>query len=183
MYDTMRRKYYWPIMYGDVEHYVWNCRSCAQVDGTLTKSQTKLQLFPATAPFEELAIDLVGPLPKTRNGKKHILVITDRYSKLSRATAMAQVTAPYIASVMLNTWIFPYGIPDSILTDNGPQFIADFFEHLCAILGVKRVPITAYHAQTNGQTERYNQTLERRLRHYVNDHQDDWDTFVPSYNH
>ena len=80
--------------------------------------------------------------------------------------------------MFLNHWVFPYGIPNTLLTDNGPQFIAEFFEFICAVIGIKRLAITAYHAQTNGQTERYNQTLEKRLRHYVNEHQDDWDLYV-----
>ena len=81
---------------------------------------------------------------------------------------MEKTDAPNVAAAFLNNWVFPYGIPKSLLTDNASNFIAGFFNFICAVIGVKRVPITAYHAQINGQMERYNQTLERRLRHYVN---------------
>lgn len=178
MYDTLRRQAYWRLMYSDVENYVANCTSCAKMQGTLTKHQSYLKLCPATFPLQDVAMDLVGPLPKTKDGKRYVLVITDRYTKLARAVAMSKTTAPHVSSTFLSHWVFPYGVPTSVLTDNGPQFIAEFFEFLCATIGVKRVAITAYHAQSNGQTERYNQTLERRLRHFINEHQDDWDRFV-----
>ena len=134
--------------------------------GTLRKHQSKLKLFPATYPLEDIAMDFIGPLPRTKNGKRYILVMADRYSKLSRAVAMKETEAPHVAAAFLNNWVFPYGIPKSLLTDNAPNFIAAFLNFVCTIIVVKRVPITAYHAQSNGQTERYNQTLERRLRHY-----------------
>ena len=65
-----------------------------------------------------------------------------------------------------------------VLTDNGPQFAAKFFEAVCIINGIKHVFTTAYHPQTNGQVERFNKTLAARLRHYVSEHQKDWDEFV-----
>lgn len=65
-----------------------------------------------------------------------------------------------------------------MLTDNDPQFIAQFFRYVCAILGIRRIPITAYHPQSNGQTERYDKSVAARLRHYVPDHQTKWDLFV-----
>ena len=82
-------------------------------------------------------MDLVGPLPKTRSGKRFVLVMTDRYSKLARAVALSKTTAPHVAAAFLNDWVFPYGIPNTVLTDNGPQFIAEFFEFVCATIGTK----------------------------------------------
>ena len=114
-------------------------------------------------------MDLIGPLPTTTAGKRFILVITDRFTKLARAAATSETTAAHVAALLLNNWIYPYGIPKSILTDNGPQFICDSFKFICSALGVRHLPITAYHAQSNGQTERYNQTLERRLRYYTDE--------------
>ena len=65
-----------------------------------------------------------------------------------------------------------------MLTDNGPQFAAKFFYAVCALLGVRNYPTTAYHPLTNGQTERLNRTLAQRLRHYVEEHQRDWDEYI-----
>ena len=91
---------------------------------------------------------------------------------------MAHTQAPHVARTFFNDWVGPYGPPSFLLTDNGPQFVAKFFAAICLLLGVKQHTITAYHPQTNGQVERYNKTLVSRLRHYVADHQRNWDEFV-----
>ncbi len=150
MYDTLRKDFYWPLLFNDVEDYVSNCVSCAKTRGTVRKHQSTLKLFPSHYPLQDVAMDLVGPFKKTRSGKKFILVITDRYSNLTRSVSMAKTKAPDIAAAFLNNWVFPYGVPNTVLTDNGPQFIAEFFEFVCASIGVKRIGITAYHAQSNG---------------------------------
>lgn len=72
----------------------------------------------------------------------------------------------------------PNGIPDSILTDNGPQFTAKFFDLFCTKLSAKNLTTNTYHSQTNGQTERFNRTLVTRLRHFVSDHPNDYDYYV-----
>ena len=106
------------------------------------------------------------------------MVITDRYSKLARAVPLDTSNTDTVADAFLGMWIYPYGVPDYLLTDNGSQFISEFFERICAALGTTHLRTTAYHPATNGQAERYNRTLAQRLRHYVSEHQDDWDDFV-----
>lgn len=108
------------------------------------------------------------------------MVITDHYKKLAREISVAETLAAHVASVFMNNWVFPYGIPRSLLTYNAPIFISRLLKYVFTVLGVRKVAITAYHAQSNGQTERYNQTFERILRHYVNEHQNTWDQFVQS---
>lgn len=72
---------------------------------------------------------------------------------------MSQTTSSHVSSVFMSNWVFPYGIPSSVLPENGPQFIVEFFKFICATIEVKRIGITSYHAQINVQTELYNQTL------------------------
>ena len=69
-------------------------------------------------------------------------------------------------------------MPDTLLTDNGPQFTAKFFESVSGMLGIRYVLTTAYPPQTYGQAERFNRTLVARLRQYVSEHQRDWDDYV-----
>jgi transposase InsO family protein len=61
-------------------------------------------------------------------------------------------------------WAYVYGPPVSLLTDNGPQFTAKFFQAVCSELGIRKIFTTAYHPQTNGQVERYNRTILASLR-------------------
>ena len=83
-----------------------------------------MRLFPATEPFAAVAIDLLGPLPRTPEGYEYILVICDRFTKVTRAVPLRDITALDGLSAFLDTWVASYGIPDSVLSDNGPQFAA-----------------------------------------------------------
>ena len=178
MYYTLGREYYWPHMASDAFSTLRNCTSCAATCRTLVKNQKDLKLIPAAGPLEFVAMDLLGPLPKAAHGNQHILVITDRFSKLTRSIPLRTTTASVVANAFLDNWVYVSGAPRYVLTDNGPQFAAKFFDAVCALLGLRHYLTTAYHPQSNGQTERFNRTLVQRLRHYVEGHQRDWDDYV-----
>lgn len=178
-YNTMRREYYWRNMMADIQETVRRCVSCAKTRGTTRHHQKKMKLFPSAGPLEFVAIDILGPLPVSTSGNRFVLVVTDRFSKLTRSIPMKMTTAVKVAEQFVEQWIIPYGAPDYLLSDNGPQFVAKFFEAICTCLTIKHLTTTAYHPETNGQVERFNRTLVTRIRHYVAEHQKDWDTFVP----
>ena len=178
MYNSLRRQFFWPFMANDVYQMVKECRSCAAVRGTPFRHQKFLKLFPATGPMEFVAMDFLGPLPKSHSGKRHVLVITDRFTKLSRAIPLRDTNATTTALAFLEHWVFVYGAPTYLLTDRGANFTAKFFQAVCSSLGVKNLFTTAYHPQTNGQSERFNRTLISRLKHYVAEHQRDWDQYI-----
>ena len=71
-------------------------------------------------PFSSLSMDLLGPLPQTKTGNVFLLIIVDRFSKLVRAVSLAGITATDVSSALCRDWIFVYGPPDTVLTDNGP---------------------------------------------------------------
>lgn len=104
--------------------------------------------------------------------------MTNEYSELTPAVPVQKITAPHVALVVLERCIIPYGIPNTIMTGNGPQFVSNFFAALCASLQTKLVSTTEYHPQTNGNVERFDKTLVARLRHYIDEHQSNWDTFI-----
>ena len=89
------------------------------------------------------------------------------------------VDAKALAKVFLE-WIFRlYGLPKTIVSDRGPQFTSVFWGELCRCLGIDRRMSTAFHPQTDGQTERMNAVMEQYLRSYVNYLQDDWNEWLP----
>ena len=178
MYHALRREYYWPHLAADVASIVRGCRTCAMNRVKLRKHLNRLRLFPATRPLESLAIDILGPLPKTKTGKRFLLVITDRFKKLTQVVALRTTTAYTVATAFCDAWVFKYGVPRSLLSDNGPQFNANFFQSVCRVLGITNLYTSAYHPQTNGQVERWNRTIASMLRNYVKEHQDDWDVYV-----
>ena len=178
MFYTLRETYYWPHMAADVAATVRNCRHCARNRLRLRRHMNRLKLFPATRPLESVAIDILGPLPRTKSGKRFLLVITDRYTKLTQVAALRSITAYHVAVAFCETWVFKYGPPATLLSDNGKQFTSRFFQSVCQLLGLSNVFVSAYHPQANGQTERYNRTILAMLRNYINDNQDDWDRYA-----
>jgi transposase InsO family protein len=118
-------------------------------------------------------MDILGPLPPTKHGNHFLLVIADRYTKVTRTVPPRTVTVLSVAWAFVDQCVYVYGPPVSLLTENGPQVTAKFFQAACAELGISKVFTTAYHHQTNGQVERYSRTILAALRAYVAIRQDD----------
>jgi len=176
MYDTLRRYVYWPTMVVDVYKHVEQCPACAKNRLSERRHTSTLKLFPALEHLSGLAMDLLGPLTTSRGGHKHVMVICDRFTKLTRAIPIRDATALTESSAFIDTWVAAYGIPDSVLTDNGPQFASVYYQGILGLLGIASKYTSPYHPQTNGQVERYNRTLVRQLRCYIAEHQKVWDT-------
>jgi len=120
MYLTLRDQYYWPSLAIDVFGWVASCLTCAKNRLMGTQSEVFMRLFPATEPFAALAIDLLGLLPRTPEGYEYILVICDRFTKVTRADPLRDITALDVLSACLDTWVATYAIPDSVPSDDGP---------------------------------------------------------------
>lgn len=178
LYQTLRRHYYWPSMAADVYGWVAACATCAKNSLMINRQTHPMRLFPAREPFAAIAMDLLGPLPKTQTGHEYLLVMCDRFTKLTRAVPLKDTTAMDVVSAFLDHWVAAYGIPDSTLTDNGPQFASVLFQGVLSLLGIVANFATPYHPQTNGQVERFNHTIIRQLRHYVSDHVKTWDQYA-----
>jgi hypothetical protein len=90
-----------------------------------------MNLFPANEPLEFVAIDILGPLTKTVHGNRFLLVISDRFFKLTRTIPMRTTTALAVAKAFCTHWGFAYGPPKFLLSDSGTQFKAKFFIEVC----------------------------------------------------
>jgi len=178
MYNPLRRYVYWPTLVFDVYKHVEQCPACAKNRLSERRHTTVMKLFTADEPFSGLAMDLLGPLPTSKGGHKHVLVICDRFTKLTRAIPLRDATAITVASAFTDTWVAAYGIPDSVFTDNGPQFASVYYQGILGLLGIASNYTSPYHPQTNGQVERYYRTFVRQLRCYVAEHQVEWDSHL-----
>ena len=137
-----------------------------------------MRLFPATTPLECCAIDILGPLPKSKDGYRFILVVTDRFTKLTHAFPLKRIKADDVALMLVNEWIFKYGAPKELVSENGSQFSSLLFQEVCKLLSVYNAFTATYHPQTNGQAERFNRSLTAMLRCYVEDHPTEWPKYV-----
>ena len=131
------------------------------------------------SPWRNISVDFVRPLP-TSHGFNMIMVVVDRLTKMRHyipcmaKEADSGTSAPAMARLFLDHIFRLHGLPDTIVSDHGSQFISAFWEHLMSSLDIKRKLSTTYHPQTDGQTEWANQDLANYLRRYVSWKQDDW---------
>jgi len=159
----------------DLYNTVTKCTTCAQNRQSLRRHTSPLTPFPATEPLTDLSVDIFEPISATKAGNRFILVITDRFSKLTNCVALRRITALSVASASTDAWVACYGPPDLILSEKGPQFMLNFFVAVMKVLGTETVRTTEYHPQTNCQVERYNRTTATQLRKYVTDDPRRWD--------
>ena len=175
--DRLRGMCHWTRMSSDVYSYVRSCHSCQQ---NKASNQAPAGLMrPISMPdkrWQCVTMDLIGPLPTTKRGHDCIVVFVDKYSKMMHCSATNMtMTASQLATIFIDEVVRYHGIPESIISDRDTRINSDFWRSLWKQFGTQLNMSTAYHPQTDGQTERANRTLEQELRAYVNYHQNNWD--------
>ena len=174
MLELLKRTYWWPGLKEDIKKYIQGCFKCQQ---NKVQHQRKTgELHPLEipqGPWQEISIDIIGPLPKS-NGMDAIVVIVNRFTKMIRLkAATTNISLEGITNIYRDDIWKLHGVPRKILSDRGPQFASKFMKEFTKTLGTKRQLSTAYHLQTDGQMERINQEIGTFLRHYVNYQQND----------
>ena len=134
--------------------------------------------------WKDLSMDIVTILPVSTDWKSEsydlILVIVNRLTKMVHYKPVKiTIDALGLAKVIINVVVQHYGLPNSIITDQGSLFISKFWSLLCYFFGIKRRLFTAFHPPTNSQTERQNSTMEAYLRVFVNKEQNVWARLLP----
>ena len=176
--DCLERNYWWPTLRSDVRRHVQTC-PCCQISKSRNRKPLGL-LQPLPIPerkWEQTTMDFITQLPKTPRGYDAIMVVVDKLTKMVHLTAThTTATAPSTAELYFNNISRLHGLQSSIVSDRDSKFTSRFWEALMELFGTKLKRSTAYHPQTDGQTERTNRTLEEILRAYVSDRHDDWDT-------
>lgn len=181
MYLDLKKMYWWPNMKAEIATYVSKCLTCARVKAEYQKPSGML-----TQPeipewkWEGISMDFVTKLPKTPNGSDTIWVIVDRLTKsahflpIREKDKMGKLTQIYLKEI-----VRLHGVPKSIISDRDSRFTSRFWQSLQEALGTRLDMSTAYHPQTDGQSERTIQTLEDLLRACVIDFGKAWDSHLP----
>ncbi|KAH7460174.1 Transposon Tf2-6 polyprotein [Fusarium oxysporum f. sp. matthiolae] len=179
-YDLLSRDYYWPGMLSYVERWVKNCHTCRRANPARDARQGVLKPLPVPErAWQHISMDFITHLPPSE-GHDAILIIACRLTKMRhiiacKGTCDAEDTARYY---LKEVWKL-HGLPHTIISDRGPQFVAEFWKKLTQQLSINSLLSTAYHPETDGQTERLNAILEQYLRAYVSYLQDDWSRWLP----
>ena len=176
------KDYWWPNMKDLITNYIKGCAICQSRKNNPTNPKPPLFPIPSdtyTLPFESKALDFIVKLPHS-DTYDTILTITDTFSKVSIFIPCNETTDTERTALLYATYVLPhYGLPSQVISDRDPRFTSAFTKELCRLLQIEQNISTAYHPQTDGQSERTNQWLEQYLHIFSNFHQTDWACWLP----
>ena len=179
--NLIQRLFYWPRMMHDIEAYCKNCPTCQTVKANNHKPYGKL--FPLPVPqgkWTDVTVDLITGLPLTAHGFNAICVFVDRMTKMVHLVPCKDtLTAPQFCELFARHIIALHGSPVRLVSDRGSIFAAQFTTAFTANVNCLQKFSTAYHPETDGQTERANRVIEDVLRSYVDLRPETWDTYLP----
>lgn len=180
-YNRVADQFYWPGLDQFVRDFVASCDTCQRIKTRRHRPYGHLQPLPIpTRPWQSLSMDHITHLPSS-HGFDALLVVVDRFSKMIKLIpAHATDTAADLAKQYQRYVFCDHGLPDDIVSDRGPTFASKFWRCLCDSLGIKTKLSTAYHPQTDGQTEIVNASVEIYLRAFVDHLQHDWVDWLPT---
>ncbi|KAH0604570.1 uncharacterized protein H6S33_006947 [Morchella sextelata] len=178
--ELLSLNYYWPQMRKYVARYVDHCDTCTRIKPARHAPYGLLKpLVPPVKPWSSLSMDHVTGLPESQ-GSNAILVVVDRLTKMAHYIPTRDTAdASELARLFLQHLWKSHGLSKDIVSDRGTTFTSQFWKALYNQLDIKPRFSTAFHPQTDGQTERVNAIMEQYLRGYVNYQQDNWAEFLP----
>ena len=181
-YEKLRQLVYWPNMAKETQQYVDSCEKCQRNKPSQERPYGLLQpLAIPTKRWTVVTMDFMVQLPKTPRNHDAITVFVDKLSK--RAHFIPSITTASAADVARqyhNTIFCHHGMPTTIISDRDSKFTSHFWQELHRLMNVKLAMSTAYHPQTDGQTEVMNKTLGIMLRAFIDEDQTNWDILLPN---
>ncbi|SLM39539.1 reverse transcriptase domain protein [Lasallia pustulata] len=184
--DKVTQHWYIPRARHKVEEYIKKCDLCQRSKHSQHAPYGQLQTVPTiNQPWKTIAFDFIVKLPVlqelvTQQYYNTILVVTNKLIKYGKFVPYLEgSTAEELAYAVYKNVVADHGLPTQIITDRDKLVVSKFWQSLMDLMGVQHKLSTAYHPQTDGQTERLNQTLEQYLQNYVNYQQDNWVELLP----
>jgi transposase InsO family protein len=167
-YRRIKQLFYWKGMKKDIHAYVQTCNICQQAKPDRTSYPGLLAPLPVPPhAWHSISMDFIEGLPKSGT-MDCILVVVDRFSKYGHFLAMAHpFSAAKVAKLFLDNVYKLHGMPDNIVSDRDRVFTSLFWQQLFTLSGTQLCMSSAYHPQSDGQTERVNQCIETYLRCFV----------------
>jgi transposase InsO family protein len=173
----MMSQFFWPHMSSHIKKYVATCEHCQRNKSynSSTRGIPQSHDIPSRR-FDVVSVDLLSGFPTTKNGYDCIVAFTDRLTKRAYISPCHKSSsAKDLATIFMQTVFRQQGMPRVILSDNGPQFISEFWKQIFTLLGAGIRFTSTYHPVSNGGQEKFNKTLIEALRTYVSHRHDNWD--------
>ena len=178
--DYVRKWFWWPSISKDIKKFCDSCGRCQTIKASTARPMGLLHSLPIpTRPWSSVAMDFVGPFPKSK-GFDFLMVILDRLSSMVHLLPTnTTAKAIDIAWLWLDNIVKLHGLPDTMVSDRDPRFVSRFWTELHRLVGIKLLKSTAYHPQTDGASERAVRTVSQILRSVVSADQTDWAMRIP----
>ena len=167
-------------MQADAIELVKQCDKCQWFENVQRLPTEKLTVITSPWPFSQWGIDIVGPLPQGKGQVKFLLVAIDYFTKWVEAEALSTIMEARIQSFVWKNIICRFGIPLTIISDNGRQFDSQAFRDFCSGLGIKNQFSSPGHPQANRQTEVTNRILLKIIKIKLDDAKGAWPEELPN---
>lgn len=173
----LRERFYWPYMALDVQMYIKSCEQCQTSKSANVNLKPPLgDCFQVQRPFQHLYIDFLGEYPRTKKGNTKMFIVVDQLTKFVLLEPIRSSKSPIIINY-LKERVFPiFGVPETILSDNGQEFVSKLFNDFLNAFGIKRLLTPKYTPQCNA-SERVNRSIVEAIRCYIKDHST-WDNNI-----
>jgi len=178
-YATICKRYFWPKCYNDIFKYCKTCEVCQKIKNHTHPPKTSLGVWPEAEVWERLHMDILGPLPKTKEGYQYILLVVDSFSRWPEAFRLKGTSAIEVADVLYNEVFCRYGAAKQLVSDRGANFLSKVVARLSQLLNIRRSMTSGYRPQCNATCEQFNRTILKCLRAYCVK-QEEWDKYLQS---
>jgi len=170
----LRASYFWPTMEANCQYFVKNCIPCQKHGNLILQKQEQLHSILSSWPFAKWGMDILGPFSPDKVHVKFLVVVIDYFTKWIEAKPLATITAQRVQQFVWKDIIYQYGVPQTIIIDNGRQFIDKELAKFYIDLGIKHVTTFVEHPQTNGQAEAANMVILVELRKRLDNAKGRW---------
>jgi hypothetical protein len=161
--NAFHQGFYWPTTVADANEVVRTCEGCQFYARKTKFSANALQTIPVTWSFAMWGLDIIGPLRKAPGGYTHLLVAVGKFSKWIEARPIMNLRVEQVVYFFIDI-IHRFGVPNSIITDNGSQFTGRKFLEFCDKHHIRMDWEAIAHPRTNGQVERANDMILQGLK-------------------
>jgi transposase InsO family protein len=180
MEDVLAAHFFWLRMQRDMERYVSRCTTCNKAKSRLNPHGPYMPLPVPRAPWEDISMDFVLGLPRTKRGRDSVFMVVDCFSKMVHFIPCHKTdNASHVADLFFNEVVRLHGVPNTIVFDRDAKFLSHFWRTLWYKLGTKLLFSTTCHPQTDGQMEVVNRTLSTMLWAVLKDNLRLWEECLP----
>lgn len=175
----LKELYYWKNMKKEIKNYIHSCADCQKNKITRRIKMPMVITSTSKKPGERWAMDIVGPLDISSEGYRYVLTCQDDLTRYFLAIPLKDQESDTIARAFTEHVVLKFGCPETVLSDNGTNFVSNLMKRVFKLLQIKPKNTTVYRPQSNAALEKAHRSVKEYLRHYINKNLNDWNNYIP----